>query len=680
MNKRNAAIIVGLVIVLIAGIYAGLWSRGTADRAQEKLELAVKYISENDLENAVLAYNAAIDIDPKQVKAYQGLAKVYTLQGKYDEAQAAYDKGVTAVAASDQNTLRLGLAGMYIDKGQLADAEKAFQDLINGSQNCIEAYWGLAMVYQKQGDNTKAEAVLRQAAAKYPNDYRGYNTLALFLKQNNKADDAFNNLVKSIGLEINQQEAYLVLSDLYKGNWPKLQAKLSTASNQQISAMLEFYMYYASEDYPKATNIYKSKLDGQSGNYKARILTAIAMVKTGDKTGAENIINQVLSEKINDWLLSDLALYYQVAGNNTKARLCAVQAVQANGTNLEAVALLQKLNTGDEKIYAAEFLVYNWSPVGKAKEEMAALGLPIPSVNQTDSKIVKQEQVVKKPDKQIEYGNTPGNLGNCGLAVEKDNWVYYVNRNNGDRIFKIRTDGSGHTKLNDEASGDINVSGGWIYYIHCRGCTLYKIRTDGSEQTKLCDDQAVGICNAGDWIYYVNYSDHTKLYKIRTDGSERTKVSDDSTSFINVVGDWIYYRNGSDGLRIYKVRTDGSDKMKLCDDETYIINVSGDWIYYMNSSDQRKLYKIATDGSGRVKLNNELLENVNVSGDWIYYSNRSDGDNIYKIRIDGTGRTKLNNDMSSAINVAGGWVYYDYRSESKQYKMRLDGSGQELVM
>ncbi|MEN6389986.1 MAG: tetratricopeptide repeat protein [Syntrophomonas sp.] len=381
MNKKKILIITGLIAIVILAVGAGLWSRGAADRAQEKLDLAVKYISENDFEKAVLAYNDAINIDAKQVKAYQGLARVYTVQGKYDEAKAAYEKGVSAVAAGDQNTLRLGLAGMYIDKGQLPDAEKAYQELINGSQNCLEAYWGLAMVYQKQGDNAKAEATLRQAIAKYPNDYRGYNTLALFLKQNNKADDAFNNLVKSLSLQINQQEAYLVFNDMYKGRWTELQAKLTAVSNQQISSMLEFYLLYASEDYSKAVNAYKAQLNGQSGNHKARILYAIAMFKTGDKSGAEILINQVSNENFNEWLLSDVAFYYQVAGNNEKARLSAIKAIQAHGTNLEAIALLQKLNTGDEKKYAAEFLLYNWSPVAKVKDELQVKSLPVPGSN-----------------------------------------------------------------------------------------------------------------------------------------------------------------------------------------------------------------------------------------------------------------------------------------------------------
>ncbi|MEN6391642.1 MAG: tetratricopeptide repeat protein [Syntrophomonas sp.] len=405
MGNGKVAIIAGLVIILILGAGAFWRSQSSADRTQEKLDLAVKYVSENNFEEAVLAYNDAIKIDPKQVKAYEGLAKVYTLQGKYDAAKATYDQGTAAVTASEQNPLKLGLAAMYIDKGQPADAEKAYQEIIDGTQNCLEAYWGLAIVYQKQGDNTKAETTLRQAVTKHPTDYRGYNTLALFLQQNNKADDAFNNLIKSLSLEINQQEAYVVLNDMYKGSWPQLQGKLGGIANQQVAAMLEFFMNYASEDNSKAISIYKAKINNQAANNKIQILAAIAMVKTGDKNSADNLINQVLSAKFSDWLFSDIALYYQVIGDNEKARLWAVKAILANGTNLDAITLLQKLNTGDDKKYAAEFLLYNWKPVGMVKEQLKSIFMVNPNANNNYDRLLQATSGIKVWEKQDGFFN-----------------------------------------------------------------------------------------------------------------------------------------------------------------------------------------------------------------------------------------------------------------------------------
>jgi hypothetical protein len=381
-SRMKIKIIIGafLAILIVVGGFWGWNTLGTEARVQAKLDLAVKYLSENDYEKAVLAFNDAIKIDSKEIKAYQGLARTYTIQGKYDDAKSIYDKGVAVVAAEEKATLQLGLAGMYIDQGQLDNAEQAFQELINGNKNCLEAYWGLAMVYQQKGDNTRAEAILRQAIENNPNEYRAYNTLALYLKQNGKKDNAFNNLVKSLSLELNQQEAYLVLSETYNNNWSEMQSITSLVTDKQLAAMLQFYGYYASEEYQKAVNIYNEKLSQQTGNQKARLLAAIAMIKLSDKTGAEALIKKVTKEKLNEWLLSDLGRYYLEVGDKDKTKDCALKALQANPTNLEAVALLQTINSADAnaRVYAAQALLYNWKPVVKVKEELQKYTLPIP--------------------------------------------------------------------------------------------------------------------------------------------------------------------------------------------------------------------------------------------------------------------------------------------------------------
>ncbi|MEN6389293.1 MAG: tetratricopeptide repeat protein [Syntrophomonas sp.] len=387
-------IIMGLTLAILI-VVGGLWgwnNFGTEARMQAKLDLAVKYLSENDYEKAVLAFNDAIKIDPKEVKAYQGLARTYTIQGKYDEAQSTYDKGLAAVAAEKKPTLQIGLAGMYIDQGQLDKAEQAFQEINNSNSSCLEAYFGLAVVYQQKGDNAKAEAMLRKAVENNPNEYRAYNALALYLKQNNKTDDSFNNLVKSLSLEINQQEAYLILTDLYKGNWDVLQSKASLIKDKQLAAMLQFYGYYASEDYTKAITTFQEKLSQQSSNQKARILAAIAMLKQGDKPGAETLVKQLTKEKLNDWLLSDLAKYHLEAGDKDKAQEYALKALKSNPTNLDAIALLQTINSPDAsaKVFTAQALLYNWKPVIKVKEELITRSLLNPEIV-TNNNISKAE-------------------------------------------------------------------------------------------------------------------------------------------------------------------------------------------------------------------------------------------------------------------------------------------------
>ena len=80
---------------------------------EAKLELAIKYLSENKYEEAILAYQEVIDIDPKIVEAYKGISLAYTMQGENDKAEAILNQGLEQ--NQDNKYLKLALAGVLID-------------------------------------------------------------------------------------------------------------------------------------------------------------------------------------------------------------------------------------------------------------------------------------------------------------------------------------------------------------------------------------------------------------------------------------------------------------------------------------------------------------------------------------------------------------------------------------
>lgn len=282
-----------------------------------------------------------------------------------------------------------------------------------------------------------------------------------------------------------------------------------------------------------------------------------------------------------------------------------------------------------------------------------------------------------------EYGNTVGNISNGAMVAVQDQWIYYENSNDDDSIYKVRTDGSMKTRVNNDRSARINVLGDWIYYSNLDdNGNIYKIRTDGSNRTRLNDEECRVINVVGDWIYYVNKDDNDRIYKIRTDGSNRTMVGDDSVRRINVVSGWIYYVNKNDNGYIYRIRTDGSDRTRINNDKSAYINVVDDWIYYSNSDDGGKLYKVRTDGRNRTRLNNDESDWINVSGDWIYYINMSDEWYVYRIRTDGSNRSLVIDCSSAFLNLANDWIYsieIILGEADRFYRVRTDGTGKQRV-
>lgn len=95
---------------------------------QEQYDLGIRYLSEGNYKEAIIAFTAAIEIDPKQAPAYVGRGDAYVLSGETEEnltaAQADYE---TAIELDEGSAAAwLGLADVYI---RHRDYDKALQIL-----------------------------------------------------------------------------------------------------------------------------------------------------------------------------------------------------------------------------------------------------------------------------------------------------------------------------------------------------------------------------------------------------------------------------------------------------------------------------------------------------------------------------------------------------------------------
>ena len=104
---------------------------------QEQYDLGVKYLSEGNYEEAIIAFNAAIEIDPKRPEAYIGLADAYTAQGDLDKAAEILNQALEAVgenealsAALAESSAASGDPGIPMEPGEVVRTKR--QDLNDG--------------------------------------------------------------------------------------------------------------------------------------------------------------------------------------------------------------------------------------------------------------------------------------------------------------------------------------------------------------------------------------------------------------------------------------------------------------------------------------------------------------------------------------------------------------------
>jgi len=68
-------------------------------RWQEQYDLGIRYMEDGNYEEAILAFNAAIEIDPMQADAYLNLANAYIGMNDFDAAKEILEKGYELTGA-----------------------------------------------------------------------------------------------------------------------------------------------------------------------------------------------------------------------------------------------------------------------------------------------------------------------------------------------------------------------------------------------------------------------------------------------------------------------------------------------------------------------------------------------------------------------------------------------------
>ena len=157
MKKRVSLVAVVVMVLLLVGC---------GKTYQKEYDLGVRYLSEGNYEEAVIAFTAAIEIEPNHAEAYVGLADTYI--GMSDLAQAR-DVLAGGLGVVDDDTMLHGklsdveydMGQEELEKGNYDEAVEHFQGALEHDPDREDAYLGLADAYLGQGDKEKAVEALK---------------------------------------------------------------------------------------------------------------------------------------------------------------------------------------------------------------------------------------------------------------------------------------------------------------------------------------------------------------------------------------------------------------------------------------------------------------------------------------------------------------------------------------
>ena len=290
----------------------------------------------------------------------------------------------------------------------------------------------------------------------------------------------------------------------------------------------------------------------------------------------------------------------------------------------------------------------------------------------------------------------------------RDGWLYYENRQDEERLYRIRTDGSSREKLADVAHASLlGFDGPATYFgvFHNENTPtfdwtldeLYRIPMDGAPAEKIADVSIprtkTGFIATGTSVFF-NGGDPQNPASLKLDlasgGVQSLSTMPIGKAVRGANGSVFLERDGETG-GIERWDPGASTPVLVLNEPVEEFAVDGDWLYFASSRDlaanSKKqlgcLYRVPAAGGTPVRLDNQGSTSIQVAGNWIYYT--QGWGPLFRTRIDGSETQLLSRAQVLRPLVAGNWIYFTSGSplealSSKLCRIRTDGTRSETLL
>jgi tetratricopeptide (TPR) repeat protein len=206
-------------------------------------------------------------------------------------ALAAYRKAIELAPSRPLMTLRMVRA--LLARGYRTEAEKELERQVSGRDHIPESFLLLAELYAGDVKPDRAEALLRQAAGRFPKDPRIPNQLGTLLAQRGRPGDGATHLETAVRLAPSWAEPRARLAEVYARQGQAQKARASgeeaskllgeTAEAAHFLGLLEEHL----RDFAAAERYYQLALQRQPDLLSAGLRLALLSVRDGRDQEAE---------------------------------------------------------------------------------------------------------------------------------------------------------------------------------------------------------------------------------------------------------------------------------------------------------------------------------------------------------------------------------------------------------
>ena len=256
-----------------------------------------------------------------------------------------------------------------------------------------------------------------------------------------------------------------------------------------------------------------------------------------------------------------------------------------------------------------------------------------------------------KFDVPFDFGSTGGNLQNGGLACDKNGVVYRLGIDN-DEIGIYAIDAAGSAKLLVKGiASQINVAGGFLYFIKQATGELYRVPLSGGEPKRICEEKMVFALAVGSQVYGTLEEDNA-LVVMNADGTKLEKLETGGCFDLGAYGQTLYYTNAANGEFCMRDLVSGETKRIPMTSRSFAQLWNGR-IYYQDENNGKKLTSCALDGSDVQVLLDQSVTGLCVTDRGVYCINRGDGNKLYRVSLDGAKSQQLTSVTGDYVNVMG---------------------------